>query len=125
MPGGDRTGPEGMGLMTGRAAGFCAGQEVAGWTTAPGFFARGAGGGFGGGPRSGRRGSGDGIRRRHAGSPGYGRRFAWGPGLGFQPQPSTDEHREMLAAELDALEQRTAALRREMESLEERKDSEA
>lgn len=30
MPGGDRTGPMGMGPMTGRAAGFCAGYPVAG-----------------------------------------------------------------------------------------------
>jgi hypothetical protein len=31
MPGGDRTGPGGMGPMTGRAAGFCAGYPVAGY----------------------------------------------------------------------------------------------
>lgn len=31
MPGGDRTGPMGMGAMTGRAAGFCAGDRVSGY----------------------------------------------------------------------------------------------
>lgn len=31
MPGGDRTGPRGMGPMTGRGAGYCSGNEVAGW----------------------------------------------------------------------------------------------
>ncbi len=31
MPGGDRTGPGGMGPMTGRAAGFCAGYSVPGY----------------------------------------------------------------------------------------------
>ena len=31
MPGGDRTGPAGMGPMTGRAAGFCAGYPVLGY----------------------------------------------------------------------------------------------
>jgi hypothetical protein len=31
MPGGDRTGPLGMGPMTGRAAGFCAGYPVPGY----------------------------------------------------------------------------------------------
>lgn len=31
MPGGDRTGPAGMGPMTGRAAGFCAGYPVPGY----------------------------------------------------------------------------------------------
>jgi hypothetical protein len=34
MPGGDRTGPLGMGAMTGRAAGLCAGQNRAGYTNA-------------------------------------------------------------------------------------------
>jgi len=33
MPGGDRTGPVGMGPMTGRAAGFCAGFPVPGNAT--------------------------------------------------------------------------------------------
>lgn len=32
MPGGDRTGPMGMGPMTGRAAGFCAGYGISGYT---------------------------------------------------------------------------------------------
>ena len=46
MPGGDRTGPLGMGPMTGRGAGYCAGYSV------PGFGTRGVGrGGFGGGGR--------------------------------------------------------------------------
>ena len=31
MPGGDRTGPLGMGPMTGRAAGYCAGYDVPGY----------------------------------------------------------------------------------------------
>ncbi len=31
MPGGDRTGPRGMGPMTGRAAGYCAGYGVPGY----------------------------------------------------------------------------------------------
>jgi len=31
MPGGDRTGPRGMGPMTGRAAGYCAGYPVPGY----------------------------------------------------------------------------------------------
>lgn len=48
MPRGDRTGPEGMGPMTGRAAGFYAGYDV------PGYANRCAGRGFGGG--GGRRG---------------------------------------------------------------------
>jgi len=40
MPGGDGTGPLGMGPMTGRGAGYCAGFAV------PGFVNHGFGGGF-------------------------------------------------------------------------------
>jgi len=45
MPGGDGTGPGGMGPMTGRAAGYCAGYP------APGFMNPIPGRGFGGGGR--------------------------------------------------------------------------
>jgi len=57
MPGGDRTGPAGMGPMTGRAAGYCAGFSVPGFSSpipgrgyGYGFgFGRGMGFGFRGG----------------------------------------------------------------------------
>ena len=51
MPFGDRTGPLGLGPMTGRAAGYCAGYPVPGYLNPiPGRgFGRGAG--FGGGGR--------------------------------------------------------------------------
>lgn len=54
MPRGDQTGPEGMGPMTGRAAGFCAGHSMPGYAN-PGpraglgsarGFSRGAGRGW-------------------------------------------------------------------------------
>ena len=48
MPGGDRTGPMGMGAMTGRGAGFCAGAAGPGRGFGMGF---GRGRGFGGGGR--------------------------------------------------------------------------
>ncbi|MBN1852029.1 MAG: DUF5320 domain-containing protein [Pirellulales bacterium] len=55
MPGGDRTGPMGMGPMTGRGAGYCAGFAVPGFANnvfgggsfGRGFFGRGRGGGRG------------------------------------------------------------------------------
>ncbi len=50
MPGGERTGPMGQGPMTGRAAGYCAGNAVPGAASTPG------GRGFGGGGGRGRRG---------------------------------------------------------------------
>ena len=57
MPGGDRTGPMGQGPMSGRGAGYCAGYNQPGWSSAP----MGGAGGWGGG-RGGRRG-----RRRFQG----------------------------------------------------------
>ena len=52
MPGGDRTGPMGMGMRTGRGAGYCGGVDRPGYATAGGGFrcGRGAwrGRGFGG-----------------------------------------------------------------------------
>ena len=50
MPGGDRTGPRGMGPRTGRAAGFCAGFQQPGYMNpVPGRGAGRGGGCFGGG----------------------------------------------------------------------------
>lgn len=52
MPGGDRTGPAGLGPMTGRAAGFCAGYPAPGYANpvgGRGYFGFGRGGGRGGG----------------------------------------------------------------------------
>ena len=50
MPGGDRTGPAGLGPMTGRAAGHCAGFAVPGFANPiPGRGIRGGGRGQGGG----------------------------------------------------------------------------
>lgn len=54
MPSGDGTGPVGMGPMTGRAAGYCAGYAAPGYTNpigGRGFWGRGRGGGGGRGGR--------------------------------------------------------------------------
>ena len=71
MPGGDGTGPGGMGPMTGRGAGYCAGYSV------PGFTNRGYGFGFG-------RGMGFGFRGGRGGR--WGAPYA-GYGYGV-PQPT-------------------------------------
>ena len=50
MPGGDRTGPMGLGPMTGRAAGFCGGYGMPGYMNpvgGRGYWGRGRGGGRG------------------------------------------------------------------------------
>ncbi|MBC8249869.1 MAG: DUF5320 domain-containing protein [Anaerolineales bacterium] len=74
MPAGDGTGPMGMGPMTGRAAGFCAGHDVPGYANPiPG---RGFGRGFWG---RGWRGGGRGWRHMYyaTGLPGW-MRFGYG-----------------------------------------------
>jgi hypothetical protein len=51
MPGGNGTGPAGMGPMTGRAAGYCAGYDMPGYANpvgGRGLWGRGCGGGRGG-----------------------------------------------------------------------------
>jgi hypothetical protein len=70
MPRGDRSGPEGMGPMTGRGMGYCAGFDGPGYVMpggGGGRRGRGAGGGW----------PGRGLRHRRGA--GYG---AWGPGAG-------------------------------------------
>ncbi|MBN1355218.1 DUF5320 domain-containing protein [bacterium] len=52
MPGGDRTGPAGMGPMTGRAAGYCAGYSMPGYMNP--VYGRGFGFGWGRGRGFGR-----------------------------------------------------------------------
>ncbi|MBA7496340.1 hypothetical protein ES702_06940 [subsurface metagenome] len=47
MPRGDRTGPWGLGPMTGRAAGYCAGYSVPGFMNPIPGFGRGWGRGYG------------------------------------------------------------------------------
>jgi len=85
MPLGDGTGPAGMGPMTGRAAGFCAGYPVPGYMNP----AVGGAGFYGGGvPAVGPYGAGYGMPYGGWGNPwlrrgfGFGRGFARGRGRG-------------------------------------------
>ncbi len=122
MPGGDRTGPLGMGPMTGRAAGYCAGYPVPGFVNAPGL--RGFGGGRGRGGR-GRRNrfyatGVPGWQRAAWGSPAFG--AVWGYGLPyaapFAPSPTSREEEldslkrqaEGFASTLDEINKRIAEL---------------
>jgi len=125
MPAGDGTGPRGMGPMTGRGAGYCAGYGAPGYANAmPG---RGFGMGWG---RGGGWGGGRGWRNMYyaTGLPGwarYGYAPAWGapPAAAYGPYgaPPTPEQEteflksqaEMLKEELDAISQRIAELEKE------------
>ncbi len=113
MPGGDRTGPMGMGPMTGRGAGFCAGMNQPGALT-PGF---GRGLGFGRG-----RGFGRGFGRGRG--PGFGRFWgmAYAPNYGYGPGPfppaSPQEEKNMLQQEARALRDTLSSLEKRIAELE-------
>ena len=87
MPGGDRTGPRGLGSMTGRGAGFCAGYNTPGYMNPvgpSGFYGRGGG-----------RGGGWGYRNMFyaTGQPGWMRDGyqGYGPAYGQVPQYSKED----------------------------------
>lgn len=113
MPGGDRTGPMGMGAMTGRAAGYCAGFGASGYAQpGPGRgFGYGRGRGFGGGGR--------GWRNMYCatGRPGWARFGRGAIPYGFRaPDPETEtaalrNQAEMLKTELDAIEKRLSEIK--------------
>jgi len=105
MLGGDGTGPMGMGPMTGRAAGYCAGTTVPGYmNSVPG---RGFGMGFGRGV--GGRGRGGGWGRRnwfHAtGMPGWARAGAelpaWGGYPPYSGAPTAEQELDVLKGQAE------------------------
>ncbi len=117
MPAGDGTGPMGMGPMTGRAAGYCAGYRIPGYNNP--ITGRGFGWGLGGG-----RGfwGGRGWRRRYyaTGLPGwirfggYTAPYAY-PGAYYKPDPEMEKQAlknqaNALQSELDAVNKRLGEL---------------
>lgn len=116
MPGGDRTGPMGMGAMTGRGTGYCAGFGMPGYANpAPGHgfgMGYGRGRGFGGGGRG----------RRNmfyaTGLPGWMRFGGYGAPYGY-PTPYQQANPEM---EKQALKQQAEDLQSELDSIKKRLD---
>jgi len=111
MPGGDGTGPGGMGPMTGRAAGYCAGYSAPGYMNPIAGRGRfGYGLGLGGGRGFGRgRGLGRGFGWRGA---------AYGGGYPYAteitPQQETDmlkEQSKAIGEELEAINKRISELK--------------
>jgi len=117
MPRGDGTGPRGMGPMTGRAAGFCAGYGVPGFANpAPGF-----GAGMGYGARGGRGGRGWRNMYYATGLPGWARAgyapaaFPGAAPVAAAPNPETqlnylNSQAEQLKAALEDIQSRIADL---------------
>jgi len=106
MPRGDGSGPAGMGPMTGRAAGYCAGYG------APGFM----------NPRGGRMGVGFGWGR------GRGRFWGYPPGPGlwgvpygaypYAPPYTGEQEKQALQGQLKFFEEQIGAMRKRIEELE-------
>ena len=114
MPGGDGTGPAGMGPMTGRAAGYCAGYPVPGYMNPiPGRGAwgwgRGAGLGWG--------------RARWAAPSAYGAPAYGAPAYGAQPfrwpQPTPEQETDMLKQQAEFLQGQLDAIQKRLDELAE------
>ena len=131
MPRGDGTGPAGMGPMTGRAAGYCAGNPVPGYanpTGGRGFgFGFGRGGGWGRG-RGGRRNwhpatSLTGWQRASMGYPmwsGYGPPAAPQYGVPYQQPytPTREQEIDILSKQSKYLEEELSGIRKRLQELE-------
>jgi hypothetical protein len=119
MPAGDGTGPRGMGPMTGRGAGYCAGYDMPGYANpmpGRGFgMGWGRGGGWGGGWGRGR-----GWRHQYyaTGMPGWAR-FGYSPAWGTPPAvpygpygapPTPEQEVEFLKAQAEGLKEQLDAI---------------
>ena len=119
MPRGDGTGPGGMGPMTGRAAGYCAGYGVPGFANPVGGRGLGMGWGRGGG-----RGMGMGWRRGWGRGPGGGWGFAPAPFAGAYaaPEPTSEEGVAALRDQADWLKQQLESVNSRLQELQHEKD---
>jgi hypothetical protein len=118
MPGGDGTGPVGMGPMTGRAAGFCAGYSVPGCANPAGgrgFFGRGRG--------FGRRGGGRGRRNWFyaTGLPGWARAGFDYPAGFTGVSPTAEQQREALKQQAQYLQDSLGVINKRIDELEKEK----
>lgn len=107
MPRGDRTGPAGMGPMTGRGMGYCAGYRTPG-------FANPAGRGFGLGMARGRGGGGGRGMAMRRGGGGFG---FMPPFVGAPPMAMQDEE-TVLKSQVSALEQQLASIKARLSEIE-------
>jgi len=115
MPGGDRTGPWGLGPMTGRARGFCAGYPNPGYMSYG--FGRGYGRGFGHGMGRGRsRGLGWGYPTGGYYPHGYG--YGWSPYAAGMPSMSQEEELGYLRQEKNLMEKELKDLSERISNLE-------
>jgi len=117
MPRGDRTGPMGMGPMTGRGAGYCAGYNMPGYANS--FGGRGYGAGFAAGWGRGRGGGGWGWRNQYyaTGMPGWARYGGYAPAWGAGPQPTQEQEGEYLKQQAELLKSQLDEINKRIEEL--------
>ena len=119
MPRGDGTGPRGLGRMTGRGAGFCAGYEMPGFANSA--YGRGLGAGSGRG--AGFFGGGHGWRHCFyaTGLPGWMRFGGCGyPGFAASAlKPAPEMEKQALKFQADALEAELELIKQRLGELEE------
>ncbi|MDD5005361.1 MAG: DUF5320 domain-containing protein [Candidatus Omnitrophica bacterium] len=119
MPGGDGTGPMGLGPMTGRAAGYCAGYSMPGYINpipGRGYFGRGRGF-FGRGGGRGRRNwyhaTGlTGWQRASIGMPAFGGVYP------YAPEVTPKQEADILRNEADVLKKQLEDIQGRIETLE-------
>jgi hypothetical protein len=116
MPKGDGTGPMGMGSMTGRAAGFCAGNEMPGFANP--IFGRVFGAGFS-------RGRGGGRGRRNmfyaTGLPGY-IRFGGAGAPIVNPSINPEAARQELINRAEYMQKELETIRKRIDEIEKESD---
>ncbi len=113
MPAGNGTGPWGMGPMTGRAAGFCAGYGV------PGYLNPMPGRGFGLGFGRGRGGGGRGRRNMFyaTGLPGWAR-FGGAAYPAAYPKPDPEWEKQALKSQAEALQAEMEEIKKRLSEIE-------
>ena len=127
MPGGDGTGPAGMGPMTGRAAGYCAGYPVPGYinpVSGTGWGGFGYGRGWGRGRGFGWRGgfnSGYGYSGYAYGYPSYGTPYS---GYPYVPEMTSQQEAEILKEQAKAMQEDISSINERIKELESAKKSE-
>ena len=118
MPRGNKTGPDGMGSMTGRGAGFCSGSGMPGYQNQYGGRGQGLGRGnrFAGGMGYGHAygpgaGYGRGMARGYG--PGWDRGYAYGPTVSATPEAE----KQQLQREAEYVEEELKAIRKRLDDL--------
>ena len=122
MPGGDRTGPLGMGPMTGRAGGYCTGFQMPGFANSMDRYGFGMRGGRGGGRGHRHRFYATGLTGWQRGMP----RFPF-PGYypgplpskaPFNPAITREQEADMLKSQVEEMEDTISGMKKRIQEIE-------